>query len=200
MNILKLFWLILFSTLVDLPAFGQLKNVHEENNQWSQGTIKFLDGRTINGLLNYNFITGVLSHKHGSESDPYFARKVTSFTLFDSLNSTIKEYYSLPFKTEKSKIERFIFFENIYEKNGIAILSRHEYEFKETSSSSSGSAFNPPGFFNPETYGTRVVEKIFENIYLANNKGDILKYAFLKKDQKSTSVSNYQKKIRARII
>lgn len=159
-------------------VIGQ-SNYVTENSQWFNGTMRLTNGQIISGEFNYNFITGILSHRYEDKSDPYSALNVMYFELTDSQSSTIKKFFSIPFAPKGTRQEKMTFFEIIYEKGNLAILSRHEYDYKERAAGPNGNA----GIGAYTHMGTITIEKVKEYLYLANNEGAILEYATKKKDK-----------------
>lgn len=168
---------IIVTVLNWTPVLGQLKNYITENENWYNGQALLADGTTLKGQFNYNFITDVLSYKSQKKSTPYSARTVRKFILKDIKTGLEKEYYSIPFSDESTKRKRLTFFEVIYQKENIAILSRHRYHYKERAIQDP----NPYGVH--ASLGTRTKEQVMEFIYLADDEGNIIEYAKIKKDK-----------------
>lgn len=168
--------------LIYQGAFCQLKNFNIESSRWANGTIHLINGQTITGELNYNFITGILKYREKDSEIPYTANKVLYFLLSDTSNYFQQKFYSLPYTAEGTTSNAFVFYEVIYENSTAAILSRHEFKYKEKTY---GRGFYP----DPSTgtsYGLSVntgTEKIKERLYLINNAGQLLEYAIGLKDK-----------------
>ncbi len=161
-------------------TFGQLANYAVENKIWHEGTIKLENGQTIEGELNYNFITEILSYRSNGESHPYTARNVVSFILKDHNSNSRRKYYSIPISDPGEKFEKLVFFEVIYERGSLAILSRHFYKYQEREKT----AIDPVSGM-PISYGRTSKEKIKEYLYLADDRGHIIAYAKKIKDKNS---------------
>lgn len=161
-------------------ALGQTRNFFTEKDLWYPGILVMQDGRKITGELNYNFVTGILSHRHANGSDAYLARRVSYFVLYGESSQPVKKFYSMPLRTEDPDAGMFTFYESVYEKGDLAILSRHIFEHKERAVSAVG----PDGI--PMYQGTANIENVFEVLYLADRKGNILEYAVKKKDRDVT--------------
>ncbi|WP_462248886.1 hypothetical protein [Ekhidna sp.] len=137
------------------------------------------NGESLSGEFNYNFITGILSHRTQNNSTPYSARTIRKFVLRN--NDLIeKKFYSIPFEIDKPNRKQPIFFEVIYQKENVAILSRHGYDYKERGVGNT----DPNGVY--VRAGTQTRERITEFIYLADDKGNIFLYAKAKKDKYKT--------------
>lgn len=176
--------LILIFFLSCSCAFGQFKNFNTEESIWNPGTIKLENGEEIRAELNYNFITGVLKARNSDKETGvvYTANKVVYFELLAENKKLL--FYSLPFDFEGMGHYTPAFFEIIYQNGDNALLSRHDFEYKERQHQSSND------YMVNAVALTVHKEKVYRTIYLAAN-GEI--YPLLRgKVDKSVSV-NYEK-------
>jgi hypothetical protein len=166
--------------LIYQGAFCQLKNFNIESSRWANGTIHLINGQTITGELNYNFITGILKYREKDSEIPYTANKVLYFLLSDTSNYFQQKFYSLPYTAEGTTSNAFVFYEVIYENSTAAILSRHEFKYKEKTYGIGFSSNSPLEYGLVVNTGN---EKIKERLYLINNAGQLLEYAIGLKDK-----------------
>jgi len=179
MSYRTLFIVILF--LVHFKTSAQVKNYATEVSKWTSGIAVLADGRKISGEFNYNFITGVLSYRDENGTEPYSARTVKSFIL-EYVEGKEGKYYSMPYSETKWDKKEFVFFELLYQSENVAILSKHEYDFKDKRVHSFDATGAPTGWRD----GTYSKERVFEYIFLADEKGNVFKYGKKKKDKYSS--------------
>ncbi len=165
----RLLLLFCSSLLFSLKVPGQFKNYNTENEYWSPGAIQLIDKETIEGELNYNFVSQTLRIRRSDQIETFNAREVLLFNLIQE-DGNRKTFYSLPYKDEAFDRERPVFFYVIYEGKGIALLSRNVLEFRNTQLSDDPAA----AFYILPT--ANKVESIKEVIYLANALGSIKPY------------------------
>lgn len=154
------------------PLFGQFQNFNTENSEWYVGEVQLLDGRTIKGSLNYNFVSDILRIKDDDLIKVLSAENVLMFRLKRKNQNSV--FYVLPYDWGQGRSVP-TFFEVIHQADGIAILSKHSMEFVHKD------------FFDNQAYkdyskDDRIIdlaekkEKIYETIYLADTQGNILPY------------------------
>ncbi|MEM6524658.1 MAG: hypothetical protein AAF693_12725 [Bacteroidota bacterium] len=179
---------LIFTCLVPNAIHGQFKNYNTENEQWFQGRIKLLSGRSIDGELNYNFVSQVLRLRESNNIEIYNAEEVLFFLLITS-NDESELYYSLPYLDQDYGRKRAVFFKVLHETKKLAILSRLIFEFKDRNwpLDSNPNAANSLSIA-PADYK---VEKVQEVIYLADNKGTIRHYMEGKKSKSLSSTLGY---------
>lgn len=150
-------------------TFAQSENSNDDKD-WHRGTIVLANGQKVNGMLNYNFFTDIVSNKTDGYIAQYSAKDAAYFEIQDDSTSNSKKYYSLTAESEKDRMTKKRFFEVLYKAGSVAILRRNEFYFDEHGTTNFSST---PGL---TTYGTVTTEEVKELIYLANSKY-ILEYA-----------------------
>lgn len=96
------------------------------------GFIQLNSGVKIEGDLQYHFETGVLYEKDGKKTRPYTATNVSHFEV--THDEKVRKFYSLPYDVFQEGRERFTFFEVLYEKNSIALLSNYSLSYQRMES------------------------------------------------------------------
>jgi len=111
---------------------------------------------------------------------------VAYFILKDQLGPK-RPYYSIPYKLTGWKVETDLFFESLYEKNNLVILSRHIYSYAQA-----GGSMGPNGMVS-----TPEMEDLTEIIYLANGSINLMEYALVEKYSSSSlkGISKYKFKL-----
>ncbi|MEM9391374.1 MAG: hypothetical protein AAGA02_12925 [Bacteroidota bacterium] len=168
-------------------ALSQFKNYNTENEQWFSGRVKLLGGKTIDGELNYNFVSQVLRLRKTDKIEIYNAEEVLLF-LLEKSDEEPNLYYSLPYMDQEYGRKRAVFFEVLYENNELAILSRLIFEFKDRNWLFDSNTNNPLSTVPPTDYK---IEKVWERIYMANTKGTIRPYMEGKKSKNLSSTFGF---------
>lgn len=176
---MRLTSILIFIILFPINVFSQTfndaklkktpKNWELENESWYNGKIKLYDGKTIEGNLNYNFVTEVLNYDHGDIKGSVVPEQVVYFQIIDE-NDDTRLFYSLPIL--KNGQERWHFLQKIYEKNGVGIFSHHGLELQTYEEFTAMS----------EVMNRRVVENVMETIYLVSSTNGIIEFGNRKKE------------------
>lgn len=170
--------------IILIPGFCQLHNYNIEKGFWYPGNLTSTDGTKLAGEINFNFITGEVNIKNSGGHKVFIAKRVIDFQL--RVGETVRSFYSLPFRDPNYRMDVKAFYEVIYSNDRLAILSKHEMEYKKIRQHGGNAGFYSslgPSFMIPTPSGHYEVEKVFEKIYLADKKGNILFYASKKKDR-----------------
>ena len=168
-------------------ALSQFKNYNIENQQCFSGRVKLLDGETIDGELNHNFVSQVLRLRRIDKIEIYNAEEVLLF-LLEKSDKEPDLYYSIPYMDQKNGRKRAVFFELLYENNELAILSRLIFEFKDRNWLFHANTNNPLSAVLPTDYK---IEKVWERIYMANTRGTIRPYMEGKKSKNLSSTFGF---------
>ncbi len=154
-------------------ANAQSSTIRTENQLWFPGSVHLVDGAYLSGDLNYNFVTKILSFRNGDElPDAYSSKNVVYFVLKNEGSGKSRKYYSLPYAVKGRRSKGYLFFEVLYENEQIALLSHLIYDFRyATGTGSYGS--------HTEVKGSATgVKNVVEVLYLADNRGNMEKYAY----------------------
>ena len=190
--------LLLFCTslLVSFKSLGQFKNYNTENERWFPGTVRTMENETLEGELNYNFVSQALRLRQPGQIETLNAEQVIYFEL-EQENNAPKVFYSLPYKDEAFDRERSVFFSVIHEGKGIALLSRYLFEFKDNHwlLDPSNSTSTQTTDLQPVVTDLKI-EKIMEVVYIANASGSIRPYLEGKKSKNFSLYNlNYQERL-----
>ncbi len=158
---------VLMSTL----SLAQYKNYNTENAKWYKGELVLNNGDVLEGDVVYNFVDGSLKLKTEEEELFYTTRKVSQFSLTDSLGS-VNKYFTLLYDFKGVGNTVPYFFKVLYENNYIAILSKKQFEFKKKKPIYSAGINNFFVYLRLIQY----IETIQENIYIADISGRIFHF------------------------
>lgn len=125
---MKFFGLLLLSFL-SLTAVGQSGFSFE---QWHNGKVILEGGDTLKGLVKYTMESDLLQIQHDQRAESLTARKVVFFEIFDALEKTYRQFYSLPYALQ-GQYRAPTFFELLTE-GKMTLLCRENLEYKTTSS------------------------------------------------------------------
>ncbi|MTI20672.1 hypothetical protein E1176_06535 [Fulvivirga sp. RKSG066] len=170
--------LILFLCSTVSFTWGQFKNFNTENALWYEGNVLLLDGSTVEGQLNFNFVSGVLRVKQGGAPEIFTSEKVLSFEFYKAGEN--QTFYSLPYDQGDTGRDVPTYFEVVYQLDNIAVLSRHSFEFSHKN-------FLAGNEYSNYSEDDRLLdlaerkETIYQTIYLADNRGNIIPYLSKKK-------------------
>lgn len=91
---------------------------------WHQGEVLLLDGQKRSGKINYSFSENRILVQTPTQTFTYFSDKVLSFSIYDLIRMTHRQFYSLPYEVQ-AEYKKRIFFELIYE-NDASLLVREK--------------------------------------------------------------------------
>ncbi|MFY0627050.1 MAG: hypothetical protein JXR07_12190 [Reichenbachiella sp.] len=169
-----IFLLVLSISIDSLKGQGQQNTLPEK---WENGIVELRNGKKLRGKLFYNFIAEVIAVDDGVRKQGFTAVHVAHFMTINDTSYIKTHYYSFPFDGRKSKIKPFSFYELVYENGVVALMSRHEYIYKEKNI-----GINDPMnmSFNQDQVAT---EKVKEILYLTSAEAGILEYGNTVKDK-----------------
>ncbi len=135
MRVSKLNSLLILCYFLSIPiGLAQSKKLDKKHGKrkYNSGAIKFDDGTERRCDLYFDWGAGIVYEKNGKGILPHTAFKVVSFEFVDYKNENkLRRFYSLPYKNLEAGLpETFVFFEVLYEKSNLAILSFHYEEYK----------------------------------------------------------------------
>ncbi len=175
------FVILVLSILVGQQALAQTQTGQKPllSEKWENGIIELRDGKQLSGKLFYSFISEILILDDGLRRQGFNATQVAHFVQINDSSLQKTHYYSFPFDGQGSKKRPFSFYELVYQNGVVAIMSRHEYIYKEKNF---GIA-DPMGMsFSQDQVAT---EKVKEIIYLTAAHSGIQKYGSTIKDRNS---------------
>ncbi len=156
--------LIALFLLIPFSSIGQYEkplNLDKKaSGDFFPGIIQLTSGERIEGEIEYNYVTGILYEKDGKKTKPYTATNVIFFEV--TQGEKVRKFYSLPFDIFQTGREQLSFFEVLFERNSVAILSNYSLSYKRT-----------------ENRTTMNEVKVFlksENIYLVKGSSGILPF------------------------
>jgi|GEM_PF-5766097 len=180
MNLFRITFFFILAQLFTSSAIAQLLNYNIESEQWFPGVIQLADGKMLTGKVNYNFVVGTLKFENGGEPQTFAPRSVSRFTM--QTGKAKRMYYSLPIFDEARGKRVEVFYEVIHTNKRLALLSRHIFEYREKVLTSGGTTSN--GMATTGQYlGTISIEKVYEELYFADKKGNIKLYCNAQKDK-----------------
>ncbi|GEM_PF-3058686 len=156
-----------------------------------KGEVKVSGGDLLKGTIELNLAIDAVQIEvdESGELLAFTASKLDYFKFNDDEVEKERVFYSLPYITESSGYESFLFFELIKDAGEFALLSR--VHFKETKTGGSWSGGTPTTITTPDGgtttfYGTPAftpgndVKIEYEHLYFITKEGEILPYGIVK--------------------
>ena len=100
---------------------------------WHEGKIVLESGDTIKGNIKYDLQQDIIQFEKSGRLEPFTARKIVSFEIFDLTSKRYRQFYSLPYATSSS-YKAPIFFELLAE-GKMTLLCREAIVLKSYSNS-----------------------------------------------------------------
>lgn len=159
--------------------FAQQPEGQWESSKWQDGVAAFADGSSRNGKIQYDFKNELVIFDSGKEVKTYDANQIVRFKTINDSTKKETHYFALPLQGRLSKRKPISFYELIHENGSLAILSRHEYIYRERDMGLS----DPSGVYWSQ--GAVATEKVREILYLATKSSGIVEVGSKLKDKNS---------------
>lgn len=91
------------------------------------GELNLATGEVVKSKFRFEYGSGLVYQKVKENTIPYSPNSVISLIL--NIENSKRVYYSLPYTNERNKTD-YLFFEILYEKNDLAVLSNYYVHFK----------------------------------------------------------------------